>query len=659
MLQTLRDKTSGWIATVVLGLLTIPFAFVGIEQYMGQRNDNAVVRIDAPPTWWKSAPSWWPVSVFWQHETISADEFRKQFELMRQQQRQQMGEAFDPRAFESMDSKRAVLESLIDQKVQGIALQDAGIVISDLQVRKAIQSVPAFQVDGKFDATRYQLVLASQSPAQSPRQFEDGVRDQLRQSLLSRGVGTTGFVTDGELNRLMKLLGERRSVSLVMLPSPAPDTAAVSAAEIKAWYDAHPAQFRAPQTVSIEYVELDAAAMPVPPAADEAALRARYEQEKSRYAAAEERLASHILVRVPEGGDAAAQKAAQDKAAKLAADAKAPGADFAALARANSDDAGSKATGGDLGWVGKGMMVGPFENALFAMKTGEVSGPIKSDFGWHVIQLRELKSGTQQPFEQVREQLAREQAEADRDRAFNDVSTKLIDLVYKNPSSLAPAARAMNLPVQKLGPFARDASEGILATPAVKRAVFSESLIEDGTVSDPIEIAPNHSVLVRVVASNPERTLPLAEVQGKVIASVRADRSAKAAMKDADALVARLRAGEALATIAAEKQAEPPQEIPDLPRGAPMPEPVVSEAAFAVAPPAEGKNSPGKAVLADGRIVLFTVNKVIPTDPATVPPEQSAGLRQGIAQMRGDEDAKALLSALRKRYRIKVVESNL
>ena len=179
------------------------------------------------------------------------------------------------------------------------------------------------------------------------------------------------------------------------------------------------------------------------------------------------------------------------------------GADFAALARASSDDAGSKATGGDLGWVGKGLMVGPFEDALFAMKPGEISAPVKSDFGWHVIQLRELKAGAQETFEEAREALASEQADADRDRAFNDISSRLVDLVYKNPSSLAPAARALNLPVQQLGPFARQGARALPRNPAVQRAAFSDALIQDGTVSDPIEIGENHSVLIRVTAHAP------------------------------------------------------------------------------------------------------------------------------------------------------------
>lgn len=663
MLQKLRDKTSGWIATVILGLLVVPFALVGVQDYLVQRNDNFVATIDAPPAWWQSAPSWWPLSVFWEHEQITADEFRTRFEQVRQQERARQGEAFDAREFEKLDNKHAILDGLIDQRIQKLASQHAGVVVSDALVRKTIQEIPAFLVDGRFNAERYQLALASQVPAQTPTQFERLVREDLQQSLVATGVGASNFVTNAEMERLIKLMGEQRDASLIMLPAPAADMAAVTGVEIQKWYEGHTASFRAPESVSIEYVELNGATMAPPPAADEAALRQRYEQEKNRFVEQEQRLASHLLVRVEDGADAATQKAAELKATQLAAQAKATGADFAAIARTNSDDAGSKAAGGDLGWVGKGMMTGPFEDALFKMQAGEVSGPVKTDFGWHVIQLREIKAGAQETFEQAREGLAREQAEADRERAFNDVSSRLVDLVLQNPSSLAPTARAMNLPVQKLGPIARDGvrnpADGIAANAAVKRAAFSDTLIQDGTVSDPIEIAPNHSVLIRVVAHTPERTLPLAQVREQVISAIRADRASKAAIKEGDALLARLRGDETLEALAASRSLPPPEQVSALPRGAPLGGEGVSEAVFAVAAPAAGKVSPGTAVLGDGRIVLFAVSKVAPGDAAQLPPQQRQALQQQIAQMGGMDDMQALVKAMRQKMKVVVVESNL
>ena len=659
MLQKLRDKTSGWIATVILGLLIIPFAFVGIEQYLGQRTDNAVAHIDAPPTWWPSAPSFWPVSVFWTHEKITSEEFRGRFEQERMQRRAQQGEAFDARAFESVDNKRAILETMIDARVQEVAAQRNGLVVSNAMVQKAIMDVPGFQVDGKFNYDRYKLALASLTPPQNEQQFEATVRQDLQRSMLALSVGNSNFVTSAEMDRLLRLMGERRDVSVVLLPPPAPDTAEVSAADIQKWYDTHTAQFRAPEMVEIEFVEVDATKLPAAPVADEATLRHRYEQEKNRFVEAEQRLASHILVRVDEKADAATQQTAEDKAKRLAEQAKAPGADFAALARANSEDTGSQATGGDLGWVAKGMMVAPFENALFAMKAGEVSGPVKSEFGWHVIQLREVQTGSQQTFEQVRDQLAHEQAEVDRERTVSDFTSRLVDLTLKNPSSLAPAARDMNLPLQKLGPFARTNAPGIGANPALQRVAFSEEAIQSGQISDPIELSPGHSVLIRVVAHTPEQAQPLAKVRDEVIAAVRADRATKAAVKEAEALADRVNKGETLDAIAASKQLPPPQVLPGVPRGAPIPEASVSDAIFAVQPPAAGKVSAGHAVLSNGGIVLFAVSQVTPGDIASLPAEQREVLQQQVAQVGGGDDVRALVDSLRKRVKVQVIEQNL
>jgi peptidyl-prolyl cis-trans isomerase D len=657
MLQNLRDKTSGWIAGTILGLLTIPFAFFGMDQYLFQRNDTFAAKIEAPPAWWPDAPAVWPVTMLWRRDEIKADEFRTAFERARQQQREQQGEQFDPRAFESIDNKRKVLDTLVDQRILQLTAERDGIAIGDALVRETIQGIPAFQVDGKFDPQRYQLALASQVPARSPRQFEDDVREGLKQGLIPTEVAESAFTTPGELDRMLKLLGEKRDVSYTILPPPAPDSAPITATEIQRWYDSHPADFRAPETVTLEYVDIDGTRLPPPAPADEATLRQRYDQEKNRFVEPEQRLASHILVKVDANASPAAQKAAQDKAAKLAGQARQPGADFAALARANSDDTGSRASGGDLGWVAKGVMVKPFEDALFGMQPGQVAGPVKSEFGWHVIQLREVKPGKQVPFEAVREQLAREQADTDREHAFNDITGKLVDQVNKNPTTLAPAARLVNLPVQHGGPFARGQGSGVLANPAVQRVAFSESMIEDGTVSDPIDVGDGHSVLIRVAAHAPAHQLPLADVSQRVVAAIRGDRAAKAAAAAADKLVAAARGG-SLKDAAAARQLQV-IDMSAIPRGTAMPEASVVEAMFSAAPPAATKPTVGKSALPDGRVVVFAVNKVIPGNPAEATPEQKLSLQQQLAQMAGAVDVDGLISALRKRIRVTVVEDRL
>ena len=657
MLQKLRDKTSGWIVTVILGLLMIPFLFVIDSSYLGGVGAQNVAKVAAPPTWWRSAPSWWPMSLLWQHHEISAQDFRTRFEQARQQARQQQGEDFDPRQFESTENKRAVLDQMIDEQVVRLAGEQSGIVIGDGLVRETIASIPAFVgADGKFNQDQYRLALSTGTPPRTPAQFETLVRDSLQQSVIPTALQNSGFVTSAEATRMMNLLGETRDVEIAALPELPADTAEVTDAQIKQWYDSHGKDFRQPETVTLEYVEINAATLPPATPADDAALRKRYADEKARFATPEARLAAHILI-AADGSDPAKLKAAEQKAAALAAQAKAAGADFAALAKANSDDTGSKGNGGDLGWVERGSMVKPFEDALFAMKAGDVSAPVKTEFGYHVLQLREVKGGQERPFEEVRDQLAAEQLKADTEGAFSELSGRLVDEVYKNPTSLKSAADALKLPMQTLGPFSRATASGIAANPAVQRAAFSDVLVQDGTVSDPITLAPDHSVLIRVADHSPEQALPLDKAREQVIAAIRADRSRQASEKAADALLAKLKAGQSLQALAAEEKLQLTP-LPGLPRTQPVPTPEINRAVFAAPAPAEGKPSHGK-VAVQGRYVVFAVNKVNPPNLAEVPAEQQKQFRQQLDQVDGMAAAKDFVQSLRKSYRVQVEEANL
>ena len=657
MLQKLRDKTSGWIAGTVLGLLTIPFAFFGMEQYMHQNNATWVAKVEAAPSWWRGAPHWWPASQLWQVEEIDAAEFRQRFEQERQSARQAQGDAFDARVFEAKDNKRRIVDAMIDERVLRMMAARDGIAVGDLQVRREIEAIEAFQVDGKFNPQQYQLVLASQVPQRTPVEFQQLVRDDLERTLVPQQLAASGFATDAEVDRVLAVIGATRDASVLVMPPPSPDAGAVDAAAIQRWYDTHAADYMAPETVALEYVDIDGSAM-TPPAATEAALKQRYEQEKARFQEPEQRLVSHILVKVDKDADAAAQAAAKARAEAIAAQARAPGADFAALARADSGDTGSKDNGGDLGWVVKGMMTKPFEDALFAMQQGDIGGPVKTEFGWHVLQLRDVKPGRLTPFADVRAQLEKEQADADRERMFNDLTGKLVDQVYRNPTSLAAAAKAANLPVQRTAPFARGGGSGLEANPAVQRAAFSDALVQDGTVSDPIEIGPNHSVLIRVVAHEAAHRQPLSEVAPRVIAAIRNDRAAKAASAAADALVAEVRGGKAF-DVAAGERGLAATSYPTLPRGLGIPDAETNDAVFAAPAPDAGKSTVGKTVLGDGRIVVYQVRGVTPGDPKEATPERRRQLRDQLGQVTAMEAVEAIVRDLRRHMRISVAEDRL
>ena len=299
----------------------------------------------------------------------------------------------------------------------------------------------------------------------------------------------------------------------------------------------------------------------------------------------------------------------------------------------------------------------PFEDALFNMQAGEVTGPVKTDFGYHVLLLREKKGGEGRPFEAVRDQLAAEALKADNERAFTDLSGRLVDLVYKNPTSLEGPAKDMGLPVQTLGPFTRTTASGIAANPAVLRAAFSDVLTQDGTVSDPIELEPNHTVMIRVTDHSPEQAMPLAKAREQVIAAIRGERVRVASEKAADAVLAKLKAGQTLQalTVSDKLQVTP---LPGLPRTQPVPTPEINRAVFTAALPADGKPSYGKVAM-QGRYLVFAVNKVNPGNLAEIQPEQKKAFTDQLNQIDGMAAAKAYIDAMRKHYKVQTEEANL
>jgi len=648
MLQSIREKTSGWIATVILGLIILTFAFFGIEGYLTSEVVNYAARVEGPPKFWIFGK---------QTYEISQDEFRKSFDQARQRERTAKGEAFNAAEFETLENKRAVLDQLIDETVSRLAAERDGLMIPTTTVQKAIAEVESFQKNGKFDADTYQLALTSQG--MTPRQFDEMVRKDMTQRLLPSQLAASGFTSDAELDSYLRLSQQTRDVQFVEIPPPTVPPTAPTEAEITAWYDANKAKYRSPETVTVEYVELDAASMPVTGVAPEAELRTRYENEKARFGTEEQRFASHILVAVDEKAPAAVADTALAKARDIAAKARAPGADFGALAKQFSDDIGSKDSGGDLGPVGKGVFGDAFDTAFAALKKGDVSDPVRLPDGWHVILYRESIPGSLKPFEAVRAELESEFLEGERERVYNEASSKLVDAVYADPSQLAETAKKFNLTVNRTAPFSRASGEGIAALEPVRKAAFAPAQLTERQTSDPIEVSPNHVVVLRVIEHKPEAAIPLAQVRDGVLNDLNADRLAKASKLRAESLLARARQGESLDVLAAEVS-RTVATVPGITRQAPNPAltPLVDEA-FRLPHPVAGKRDVGLAKLAPDRYALVTVTAVKDGDLSALDDTTRKTLREQIARVRADVEAKAYIQTQRKSYKIEIAEDRL
>lgn len=647
MLQKLREKTtSGWLAFVIVGLLIIPFAFFGVNNYFSAQVATWVAKIEIPAPWWQFGKD---------TREISQDEFRSRFEQYRQRMRQTLGDAYDPRQFDDITVKRQVLDALIEEQLLLIAAERDGVVVPDAVVAREIMNIPAFQVDGRFDQTQYRLLLQSQGMTISG--FERQLREDLVRQLLPNQIARSAFVSDADLDAFIRLRDQRRDIDYLALPVPRDVDEAVTDEQVQAWYADRMDRYRSPERVWLEYVEIDAADIAVPTTLDERTLRDRYEEQRARFVEPEQRLASHILIQVPANADAATEQRARDRAADLARQAR-EGADFAELAREHSDDIGSRNDGGDIGWIEQGLLDADFERALYALEIGGVSEPVRTSDGWHVILLRDVREGEVQEFAEVRDTLERELLESERERAFSELSGRLLDQTYRDPTSLASAAEALGLELKRTEPFSRDGGTGIAANPAVIEAAFSRDVLEERNISGPIELGPNRIVVVRVAEHEPSEPLPLAEVRDRIEDEIRAERRAEAARKQAETLLARARAGEELAVLAAEVGAKV-QQARDVDRVTGGLDRAIMDEAFRLPRPAEGQVSVGSVALGGDSHVLLAVSAVRDGDPTALDATFRSALKQQLARAQSAIEVQAYIDALRRQFPVAVAEERL
>ncbi|HET9483966.1 MAG TPA: peptidyl-prolyl cis-trans isomerase, partial [Xanthomonadales bacterium] len=453
------------------------------------------------------------------------------------------------------------------------------------------------------------------------------------------------------------LRDQKRDFRYAIVPRQESDVAPTEA-EVVAYYESNKDEFMTAEQVALEYVELDAAKLEVPVEVDEATLQQRYEEQKARFGQAEQRAAAHILVKVDPNADAEAQKAAQAKAAGLAAEARA-GKDFAELAREHSDDIGSKSQGGDLGFIERGTTQPAFETALFEMEAGAISDPVKTDEGYHVIRLGEVKAEQIRPFAEVRAELEQEYLESERERVFVERSGELIDKVYEDPNALAPAAEALGLKLERTALFGREGGEGIAGNPAVVRAAFSDRVLVEGGISDAIEIGPNHLVVIRVDEHKPRVVRPIEEVRDDIVARLREQAAVARTEALAKSLREQLAAGAAFDEVAA-KSGGTIETVSGIGRTALNLDAALVGKAFTLPRPKDA-DAPTREVveLRPGDYALVELTRVVDGDAKAAAADERARVRTQLQQGMQAVEGRALLAALRAKSEVKVAEDRM
>ena len=635
MLQALRGKKSSLLIKIILVVITIGFSFWGIESYLFTRVDSSVANVDGTE--------------------ISQDQFRQRFEENRQRMMQMMGGQIDASYFERPEMKRQVLDQLINEQVVLDANKKLGVHVTDERVKHEILAIPQFQKDGHFDPDTYKMLLTTQG--MTPLSFDDRVRQNLAVRELPEQVGTSVLITDAALDTYLRLKDQHRDFRYIKLDKPANDDAPVSDDDVQKYYKEHQQEFITPERVSLQYVELDAAKLETSGQPDDAVLKERYEKEKARFVTTEQRLASHILVKVPGKGGPDEQKQALAKAEGIAKEAKA-GKDFAALAKQDSEDLGSKNQGGDLGWLEKGTTDEAFESAMFAMKKGDISDPVLSPEGYHIIVLRDVRPGTVRSFEDVKPDLAKEYATTERDRLYADKAGRLTDLTYQDPSTLDSAAKDLGLTVQKTDFFARTGGPGIAANPNVLKAAFSDTVLVQNNNSDPIELGPNHIIVARIAERKPATPKSIDEVRDQVQARIVAERTATKAKARAEELFAELGKGETLEQIASANKLkiETQQAIG---RDAVSVDSAVIGAVFALQRPAADKPQRQLVTLGGESYALLQLDSVTDGDPSKLDAKTKEAARNTLAEGIATTTAREFVDALRASAKVQVSENRL
>lgn len=525
MLQNIHDMIKGWVGYVLLGAIAIVFVLWGINFTMGAPSYAA--KVDG--------------------REIPAAEMRQTY----QQELARAERAAQGQLTESQrnEIKTRVLEDSVSIEALIGRLQDLGYRVSEADLLKAMAQIPAFQVDGKFDTAHAVAVLKAQG--RSIPEVEAMIRRQIQISQLETALRGSSFTTDTEARELAALTQQQREASWVVaaaahfLPQTQVDDAA-----IKAWYEQHKADYMTPETLDVRYIELSLPEMAARVSVNDAQLRAFFAEQKAKnpekFMQSEQRRVSHILLTVNDPKEDAAVKAKAEEIYKRATS----GEDFASLAKHYSQDKASAEQGGDLGWSDRKLWVAPFADAAFSMKVDEIRGPVKTQFGYHILKLVGIKPQVEKTFEESRADLEAQYRRNEAERMFNTAQDQLADAALQNATDIDAVAKKTGLPVKQVDGFSRTSGGGALgSSPKVLDAIFSADVI-DGRLSQLIELEKGRDIVVRGSNHRLPQQKTLDSVRPEVTAAVKAQRSEQMAAAAAAAAVKSVESGQTMEQLA-------------------------------------------------------------------------------------------------------------
>lgn len=614
----------GWLAKVILALIAVTFALFGVDSYMkGDRSGGIVAEVG---------------EVAIPREALAA-EIRTRSERMREA----MGPAFDPAVSETRDFRRQVLEDMIERSALLQDAQTLRVTAPDAYVTSMLAQIPAFQEDGKFSAARYEAVLRQNG--RTPAQFENDLRQAFMLETMASPVSLAAFPSRVALAQIVQRVAQQREISWADLPaSSVAGALKVTRADIEKEYAGNAPAYTEPEQIRAEYAVLGMADVMAGLQVSDEDVAEYFKAHAAEFGQPEQRSASHILL-AADKSDAAAYAKARARAAELIAILRQSPGRFAELARSESRDPGSAEQGGSLGSFGRGMMVKPFEDAVFAMKPNEIRGPVESDFGFHVIRLDGIEPARVAPLAQVRaavvETLKKQQAQ----KKFAEVAENFGNLVYEKADTLQAAAAAAGVAVRQSGWMTEADAPPPFDQRKLAEALFADESIKRRENTEAIEIQPGTLVAARVIEHRPARVKPLAEVAQAIEAKLRAEQGAKLLAQKGEATIRALTKGDepGLAWSEFKVVGRQPGEILDV------------AGVKAVFRTGTGK-LPAYTGFArgDGSYRIVRVSRVL--NPGTPDPALLASIESGVMQAQQRGDMKAMLSLIKAGQKVKIKE---
>ncbi len=629
MLQVIRDRAQGFIAWFIVGAIVLSFALWGINDYLTDDSSGftaaTVNGVD-----------------------VSLYEYQVAYQNERARLQQMFGDRFDSDLFDDQ-LKKTALERVIDNELLTQFATELGFRISDAQLAARLHDIEAFKQDGRFSKALYEQQV--QASGESTAGFEYRMRRALLADQVILGVAGTDFATAKEVDAMVRLSKQQRELAYLRI-----DQAKFAAelqfdeAEIEQFYHDNSERFKTPEQISVDYLELSVDDLIKEVEVDEDELRDLYEEQKDRFVTPEERRARHILIQIDDDTDSVAARERIEQIRQRLEQ----GEDFAELAKAESEDPGSAAEGGDLGFFSRGIMDPEFEEAAFSLRIGEVSQPVRTQFGYHLIKLEAIRGGEGKSFAEVREQLAAELKRKKAERLYFDKTEQLANLSYEMPDSLEPAMEELGLSLKSTPFFDRSGGPGIAAHRKVIDAAFSDDVLQDDLNSEAIELTRGRTVVLRKKEYRPAQLPPLDQVREQVLQALRAEKAREKARETGQQLIEQIQQGADPAELAGRQGFEwqPPRWVGRDDGGADF---EILRHAFTLARP-EGAPVVDGVSLSNGD---FAVVQVLAVRDGEADGEERQMIARDLAGTYGVESFSALLKTLRERAEIERYPGNL